>query len=129
MPKQPRHSYNAYRNCKWCHGTGCISCQAEADRAYKNAFPDGPKAIAVIDLTTPQGIEKGKQLISAKAIEGFILEGTQEAKARIASDSLLRTLCVSLGIPADDALARELGRQSLPSKIASKAKELGLAPE
>lgn len=34
-----------YRDCKWCGGKGCLSCPSEADKAYKAAFPDGPKPV------------------------------------------------------------------------------------
>lgn len=129
IPQQRPNNFHAYRNCKWCGGAGCICCQGEADKAYKAAFPDGPKPIAIIDLTTPDGVAKGRKLLSSEAIAGFIEEGTQEAKARIEGDSVLRSICASMDIPIDDALARELGRQALPAKIAAKAIELGLSPE
>lgn len=37
-----------YRDCKWCGGKGCLSCPAEADKAYKEAFPNGPQPIMTI---------------------------------------------------------------------------------
>lgn len=44
-----------YRDCRWCKGRGCLYCKAEADKAYKAAFPEGPKPIATFD-NTPDGI-------------------------------------------------------------------------
>lgn len=38
----------AFCGCRFCHGNGCLACQAEADRAYKAEFPDGPKPIAEV---------------------------------------------------------------------------------
>lgn len=35
-----------YRDCRWCKGKGCLYCKAEADKAYKAAFPDGPQPMA-----------------------------------------------------------------------------------
>lgn len=52
--------------CKWCRGKGCISCDAEADRAYKKAYPDGPKPIAVFHKDNPEEM---------KALETFLSEG------------------------------------------------------
>ena len=42
-----------YKDCKWCHGKGCVYCPGEADAAYKRQFPDGPKPIATIPLDHP----------------------------------------------------------------------------
>lgn len=36
------------RDCKFCHGKGCLACPGEADKDYKKAFPNGPKPIATI---------------------------------------------------------------------------------
>jgi hypothetical protein len=36
--------------CKWCHGRGCLYCPAEAEKAYKRQFPDGPKPILTMPL-------------------------------------------------------------------------------
>lgn len=44
-----------YRDCRWCQGRGCLYCKAEADKAYKAMFPDGPQPIATFDTTTPEG--------------------------------------------------------------------------
>jgi len=48
-----------YRDCRWCKGRGCLYCKSEADKAYKAAFPDGPKPIATFE-NTPEGIESLK---------------------------------------------------------------------
>lgn len=46
-----RFENGIYRDCKWCCGTGCLCCEAEADKEYKRQFPDGPKPIATFDNT------------------------------------------------------------------------------
>ncbi len=58
-----------YRDCKWCQGRGCLYCRAEAEKAYKAAFPDGPKPIATFDLTTPDGAAKARAMIGADAMK------------------------------------------------------------
>lgn len=58
----------AFRDCRWCRGKGCVYCESEANKAYKAAFPDGPKPIATFDLTTPEGVE-GLQVFIAKLAE------------------------------------------------------------
>lgn len=39
-----------YRDCRFCGGKGCLACPGEADRAYRAAFPEGPKPIATIKV-------------------------------------------------------------------------------
>lgn len=45
-----------YRDCRWCHGGGCLYCESEYDKAYKREFPNGPEPILEIkyDEVTPQ---------------------------------------------------------------------------
>lgn len=57
-----------YRDCRWCGGRGCLACPGEADKAYKAAFPDGPKPIATFDNTM-----EGRE-----AIRGFLRSITGE---------------------------------------------------
>lgn len=45
-----RFDGHKYRDCRWCHGCGCLYCKAGADKAYKQAFPDGPKPFATFTL-------------------------------------------------------------------------------
>lgn len=58
---------NAYRNCRWCGGRGCLYCEAEADKAYKAAFPDDPKPIATFP-NTPEGRAAAGRAIGAEAL-------------------------------------------------------------
>lgn len=48
---QPRYdeANGVYRDCKWCHGRGCLQCPGEAKKAYKKAFPDGPQPVATYE--------------------------------------------------------------------------------
>ena len=59
---QPRFFNGIYRDCKWCQGAGCLSCQAEADKEYNRQFPDGPKPIATIPLDEPLDLNKKDDL-------------------------------------------------------------------
>lgn len=58
-----RFENNIYRDCKWCAGKGCLACPGEAEKAYKKAFPDGPKPIAVISYDDPEFSNKLNQVI------------------------------------------------------------------
>ena len=57
-----------YRDCRWCGGKGCLYCKAEADKAYKAEFPNGPQPIASFDLSTPEGAEAARAAIGIEAI-------------------------------------------------------------
>src|SRR5579863_5530963 len=35
--------------CSFCGGRGCLACQQQADRSYREQFPDGPKPILTIN--------------------------------------------------------------------------------
>lgn len=67
--QQPRwdDARGAYRDCRWCHGNGCLQCKAELDKEYKRQFPDGPQPIAI--FKTPEEIGKVKAAIGREAIE------------------------------------------------------------
>ncbi len=51
-----------YRDCRWCHGSGCLYCKAERDKEYKRQFPDGPVPVATFEGTT-EGIAALKDFI------------------------------------------------------------------
>ena len=57
-----------YRDCKWCGGSGCLACEGEADKAYRRAFPDGPKPIATFDLSDTADVEAARVSIGIEAV-------------------------------------------------------------
>ena len=63
-----RFDGHRYRDCRWCRGSGCIYCASEADKAYKAAFPDGPKPIATFD-NTPEGLAAAREAIGPEALK------------------------------------------------------------
>ena len=58
-----------YRDCKFCGGKGCLACPQEVKKAYKEAFPDGPKPIATIKLDDPKAMERAKKALGKDALE------------------------------------------------------------
>ncbi|RKD68997.1 hypothetical protein [Rhizobium sp. WW_1] len=64
---QPRFDGHRYRDCRWCGGRGCLQCEGEANKAYKAAFPDGPKPIATFKL--PEDIDAARGAIGAEALQ------------------------------------------------------------
>jgi hypothetical protein len=67
MRWRPRYDEDrgVFSECKWCHGRGCLYCPAEAEKAYKRQFPDGPKPILTIPLDkaiNPRTKAGGKRL-------------------------------------------------------------------
>jgi len=39
----------AYPGCSFCGGSGCLACAKQAERAYKEQFPDGPQPLLTIN--------------------------------------------------------------------------------
>lgn len=54
----PRFVNGVYRDCRFCHGRGCLACPGEADRAYASQFPDGPQPVATIRSDDPDMSQK-----------------------------------------------------------------------
>lgn len=52
-PYTPRFTKGIYRDCRFCHGRGCLACAGEADREYERQFPGGPQPIATVKLDDP----------------------------------------------------------------------------
>lgn len=66
---------SVYRDCRWCQGRGCLYCKSEADKAYRAAFPEGPRPIATFDISTAEGLEAAKASIGADAITRAFSKG------------------------------------------------------
>lgn len=65
-----------YRDCKFCGGTGCMACPGEAEKAYREAFPDGPKPIATFKTDNPKDMKRLKQYFGKDALhKAFRPEG------------------------------------------------------
>lgn len=77
MPIQPRYDpvRKIYRDCKWCSGKGCLSCEGEADKEYKRQFPDGPVPIATFKTDDPKQMESMGRVLHAKGITEAFQEG------------------------------------------------------
>jgi len=67
-----RFDGHRYRDCRWCGGRGCLACEAEAEKAYRAAFPNGPEPTATFQLDGPGGGMKAFMeafVASIKAVE------------------------------------------------------------
>lgn len=48
-PLPPRANVKkGFWGCAFCKGSGCLACEGESKRLYKEQFPDGPKPILTI---------------------------------------------------------------------------------
>jgi hypothetical protein len=65
----------AYRFCRFCNGAGCVACPGEADKAYNEQFPDGPKPLATFKLDDAADMEIAKQTIGGEAMKHAYSEG------------------------------------------------------
>lgn len=48
-----------YRDCKWCHGKGCLACPGEAAKEYEAT---GPKLVGTFP-NTPEGVDAAMKLV------------------------------------------------------------------
>ena len=65
-----------YRDCKWCHGKGCLACPGEADKEYQRQFPNGPQPIAT--FSTEGMDEAGIASLIGKLIGGEAIAAAQK---------------------------------------------------
>lgn len=80
-----RFDGHRYVHCKWCAGRGCLQCEVEADRAYKAAFPEGPKPVATFKLNDPAQLAEAKELLGPDAMRKHFGPGGGGVEALIAS--------------------------------------------
>ena len=64
-----RYEKGRYRDCRWCQGRGCSGCDAEAERAYKRAFPDGPKPLATYRIDSPEEMAECRRVFGAESLQ------------------------------------------------------------
>lgn len=73
-----------YRDCKWCGGKGCLSCEGEAEKEYNRQFPNGPEPMASFKTDDPKQMEALKRCLSATVLNeefgpnGKGVDGIQE---------------------------------------------------
>jgi hypothetical protein len=72
---QERYTPGRYRDCRFCGGRGCAGCDAEADAAYKRAFPNGPQPLATFKKDDPADMAKLKECIGGQALTNAFSEG------------------------------------------------------
>lgn len=72
-----------YRDCRWCRGTGCVHCKAEADAEYKRQFPQGPKLVATFKLNSKSDMKLLRDAIGPKAVMKAKEEGDRRAAALV----------------------------------------------
>jgi hypothetical protein len=75
MNFQPRYEPGKYRDCRFCHGRGCACCDGEAEKAYKRAFPEGPKPIATFNLDSKHDVDRFVATFHVEKLESAFGEG------------------------------------------------------
>lgn len=61
----PRFANGIYRDCRYCHGRGCLACAGEADKEYARQFPNGPQPVVTISSDDPDRDQKIAGIIAA----------------------------------------------------------------
>lgn len=92
---QPRFANGVYRDCKWCHGKGCLACEGEAEKEYKRQFPDGPQPIATFNTSElgQEGVSGLlRQLIGKEAQAAAESEGEKRATEALESNPFIRQI-------------------------------------
>lgn len=64
-----------YLHCRWCRGSGCNQCKAEADAEYARQFPDGLTPAFTARLDSPTDMMLLKKHLSADAIKAAVESG------------------------------------------------------
>lgn len=78
-----------YSRCKWCHGKGCLACQQEMEKDYREEFPEGPQPLASISLDDTDGM---KRLASILSPEGLASAQDEAVKKVDSSTGLMGAL-------------------------------------
>ena len=70
-------SSDAFHDCKWCHGNGCLYC----DQERKKAEAEGPKPLFTAKI--PEDLDLLKEALGAEAIQkafATVLRGPEDRK-------------------------------------------------
>lgn len=78
-----------YSRCKWCHGKGCLACQQEMEKDYREEFPEGPQPLVSISLDDSEGM---KQLAAILSAAGLASAQEEAAKKVDSSTGLMGAL-------------------------------------
>lgn len=80
-----------FDGCKWCHGNGCMGCDAERDAAFERA----QQPIFSADRNDPEDMKQLRRVVGAEALEhafGPDGGGIREINENAAIESLLQCL-------------------------------------
>jgi hypothetical protein len=122
---QPRFENGIYRDCKWCHGKGCVYCPAEADAEYKRQFPDGPKPIASFSTKDIEGGALGlfKSVFSPEGIMAAKEESRKRAKDVIEKYPETRCFDGAVKAKAIEAMSQDYVGEVIQENIIKLAKK------
>ena len=130
---QPRYDEKRgiYRDCKWCRGTGCLSCEAERDKEYARQFPNGPTPIATFktDGTEAAMIGLLGKLLGPSALESAKQEAATKATAILSRSSVVADI-VKMGNPSitDAQILTALTASFVPEIVTANIIKAGRSP-
>lgn len=124
---QPRYDEKRgiYRDCRWCHGRGCVYCPAEADKEYKRQFPDGPQPIATFSIRDIEGGAIGlfKKILSPDAVMAAKAEGKKRAEKIIEKNPAIPELANCSKEQAIEVLGQNITGDVIQENIIKLANE------
>lgn len=87
-------SGNGFWGCSFCGGRGCLACPKQADKKYKEAFPDGPKPILTIPVYNADGDDTAQTSMvddgCPNASEPYSVHADDAARLRAVIEKALR---------------------------------------
>lgn len=100
---QPRYDpeKKIYRDCRFCHGRGCVACEGEAQKDYDRQFPGGPQPILTISRKElPRAMKILKPIMGPEGMMAAKKEGLRLAKKKLKEHP---GLAESMGMTPDQA--------------------------
>lgn len=113
---------DAYRNCRFCRGSGCLACQQESERDYKAAFPDGPKPIASVNFDDTEGMAALSAVMSSAGLQSALTEADERAGKLLSGDTAVASILRGLG---GDNIREAVAHIELNTIITEKLSAIG----
>lgn len=76
-PAPPVTGATIRATCRFCHGQGCLSCDAQAEAEYRRQFPSGPEPLVTFHFNDPEDVQLMQHTLSADALRSLPTDGAQ----------------------------------------------------
>ena len=84
LPPEPPVTPRSLRaGCRFCHGRGCLNCDALVAQEYRRQFPNGPQPIATFKCNDPEDMQLVKTVLSKHVFEDALATNDTDAAAAL----------------------------------------------